>query len=89
MVYETIARHLRAFAAQAKLSISFESITPAFGDKFTLYLLDKAKLTDNTIAKQVAMLKRFMKYASDRGFHDTGGLGLAPGASRGRQECTV
>ena len=73
MVYETTARHLRAFAAQAKLSISFEAITPAFGDKFTLYLLDKVKLTDNTIAKQVATLKRFMKYASDRGFHATRG----------------
>lgn len=81
MVYETIARHLHAIAAQAKLSVSFESITPAFGDKFTLYLLDKAKFTDNTIAKQVATLKRFMKYASDRGFHATRGwdwrLGLA------------
>lgn len=59
MVYETTARHLRAFAAQAKTTISFDSITPAFGDKFTLYLLDKAQLADNTIAKQVATLKRF------------------------------
>ncbi len=73
MVYETTARHLRAFAAQAKLGIAFESITPAFGDKFTLFLLNKAKLTDNTIAKQVATLKRFMKYAADRGFHTTRG----------------
>ena len=73
MVYETTARHLRAFAAQAKTTVSFESITPAFGDKFTLFLLDKAQLTDNTIAKQVATLKRFMKYAADRGFHATRG----------------
>lgn len=51
MVYETTARHLRAFATQAKFSISFESITPAFGDKFTLYLLDKAQLTDNTMSR--------------------------------------
>ena len=73
MVYETTARHLRAFATQAKMSITFESITPAFGDKFTLFLLDKVQLTDNTIAKQVATLKRFMKYAADRSFHTTRG----------------
>lgn len=71
MVYETTARHLRTFAAQAKTTISFESFTLAFGDKFTLFLLDKAGLTDNTIAKQVATIKRFLKYASDRGYHAT------------------
>lgn len=73
MVYETTARHLRAFATHAKTSISFDSITPTFGDKFTLFLLNQVQLTDNTIAKQVATLKRFMKYAADRGFHATRG----------------
>ena len=72
-VYETTARHLRAFAKQARLTITFDSITPALGDKFTFYLLDKAGLTDNTIAKQVATLKRFMKYAADRGYHTNRG----------------
>jgi integrase len=73
MVYKTTARHLRSFASQAKFSVTFDSITPAFGDKFTLYLLNKAGLTDNTIAKQVATLKRFLKHASDRGYHASRG----------------
>ena len=67
--YENTSRHLRAFATQAKIPITFEAITPALGDKFTLYLLHQAKLTDNTIAKQVSTLKRFLKHSLDRGFH--------------------
>lgn len=72
-VYETTARHLRTFAQQTRMTITFESITPALGDKFTFYLLDKAGLTDNTIAKQITTLKRFLRHAADRGYHATRG----------------
>ncbi|HEX8350920.1 MAG TPA: site-specific integrase [Hymenobacter sp.] len=64
----TSGRHLREFGEQAKITIDFDAITPALGDKFASYLL-KIGQTDNTIAKQFVRLKRFMKWAADRGYH--------------------
>ena len=64
----TAGRHLREFGQQAKVAIDFDAITPGLGDKFASYLL-KIGQTDNTIAKQFVRLKRFMKWAADRGYH--------------------
>ena len=66
----TAGRHLREFGKQARLAIDFATLTPAMGDKFASYLL-KAGQTDNTIAKQFVRIKRFMKWAADRGYHDS------------------
>jgi integrase len=68
-VYETTARHLRGFEKKAKYAVGFDTITSAFNDRFTTYLLGAAGLTDNTVAKQVMTLKRFMKWAAERSYH--------------------
>jgi integrase len=72
-VYDTTRRHLLGFEKKAKYAVGFDTITPAFNDRFTAYLLSTAKLTDNTIAKQVMTLKRFMKWAAERGHHQSTG----------------
>lgn len=70
-VYETTSRHLRGFEKKAKYAVGFDTITSAFNDRFTTYLLGTAQLTDNTVAKQVMTLKRFMKWAAERGYHQS------------------
>jgi integrase len=65
---ETTLRHLLNFEQSAGYAVSFDTITPAFGDAFTTYLLKKVKLTDNTIAKHLDRLRRFMRFAVERGY---------------------
>ncbi|RSK50985.1 site-specific integrase [Hymenobacter rigui] len=71
--YATAARHLREFGQASGTAVDFDLITPAWGDKFTAYLLHTAHQTDNTIQKHVTRLKRFMKWAAERGYHETTG----------------
>jgi integrase len=73
-VYATAARHLREFAQASKFAVDFDTITPTFNDRYTTYLLHKVKLTDNTVAKQVLTLKRFLRWARDRGYTDATGF---------------
>ncbi|MBG8552547.1 site-specific integrase [Hymenobacter guriensis] len=72
-LYTTTFRHLRNFATWAGRAVDFELITPSFGDAYTSYLLREVRLTDNTIAKQVSTLKRFMRWAAERDYHHTAG----------------
>ena len=59
--YATAARHLREFAQSTGYAVDFDTITPTFGDKFTAYLVGPAHLTDNTVGKVLARVKRFMR----------------------------
>jgi integrase len=72
-VYETNLRHLRRFAEATPYAVSFESLTPTFGDRFTAWLMQSAGLTDNTIDKQITTLKRFCRWCQDRDYTDTRG----------------
>lgn len=67
--YATAARHLREFAQASGYAVDFDTITPAFGDKFTAYLVGPVRLTDNTVSKVLSRVKRFMKWAGERGLH--------------------
>ncbi|QNE40904.1 site-specific integrase [Hymenobacter sp. NBH84] len=71
--YATAARHLREFGEASGTAIDFNLITPTWGDKYTAYLLHTAKQTDNTIHKNLSRLKRFMKWAAERNYHDSTG----------------
>lgn len=73
-VYATAARHVREFAQASKYAVGFDTITPTFGDRYTTYLLHQVKLTDNTVAKQVLTLKRFLRWARDRGYTNATGF---------------
>ncbi|WP_151088049.1 site-specific integrase [Hymenobacter baengnokdamensis] len=73
-VYATAARHVREFAQATGYAVDFDTITPTFGDRYTTYLLHKVRLTDNTVAKQVLTLKRFLRWARERGYTDATGF---------------
>lgn len=73
-VYATAARHLREFSQASKYAVDFDTITPTFGDRYTTYLLHKVQLTDNTVAKQVLTLKRFLRWARERGYTNATGF---------------
>ena len=73
-VYATAARHLREFGQASGYAVDFGTITLPFGDRYATYLLHTVKLTDNTVAKQVLTLKRFLRWARDRGYTDATGF---------------
>jgi hypothetical protein len=73
-VYATAARHLREFGQISKYAIDFDTITLTFGDRYATHLLHTVKLTDNTVAKQILTLKRFLRWARDRGYTDATGF---------------
>jgi integrase len=66
-LYTTVGRHLRNFEQASGMAADFDTITASFGDRYTTYLLHNARLTDNTVAKQVSTLKRFLRWARERG----------------------
>ncbi len=63
----TTWNHLVGFQQQKGFAVDFDTITPAFAERFTSYLLEEVKLTDNSIAKVLARLKSFLSYAVDHG----------------------
>jgi site-specific recombinase XerD len=65
---QTTMRHLHEFEAAAGYAVDFDTINAAFGDAYTLYLLHTAELTDNTIAKHIDRIRRFMRFAVERGY---------------------
>jgi integrase len=65
-LYATMGRHLRDFERASGFAVDFDTITASFGDRYTTYLLYTARLTDNTVAKQVSTLKRFLRWARER-----------------------
>ncbi len=73
--YATTGRHLRDFADLNRYAIDFDTLTPTVGDRWTAYLLDVVRLTDNTINKNLARLKSFMKWATKRGYTTSTALG--------------
>jgi integrase len=44
------------------------------GDRYATHLLHQVRLTDNTVAKQILTLKRFLRWARDRGYTDATGF---------------
>ena len=62
--YKTTLSHLMAFEKKFKYPINFESITINFYHKFTSYLREEGK-GDNTIGKNIQVIKVFMNTAID------------------------
>jgi hypothetical protein len=67
-VYSTVAQHLREYEQSSCYAVDFDTITLNFGDRYATHLLHKVRLTDNTVAKQILTLKRFLRWARDRGY---------------------
>lgn len=67
--YQTIKNHLEGFDTKHKYKLSFEKINQDFLDKYLTYLEDTAKLSPNTIAKNLQTVKVFLNTGLERGYH--------------------
>lgn len=66
----TTYNHLVAYEKYARRPLEYTDLTRTFFDGFTRYLLEVVKLTDNSLSKQLAILKRFLSDAVERGRTD-------------------
>ena len=65
--YSAVKKHLTDYEAKFKQSLNFEAITLDFFYKYTSYLLNDLKLSQNTVAKDISILKVFMSEGVDLG----------------------
>lgn len=67
--YKVVKGHLEGFNKKTKYNLSFENINREFLDRYLDYLEKDAKLSPNTIAKNLQILKVFMNVGYDRNYH--------------------
>ena len=80
--HATAGRHLWEFSEAQGYAIDFDTLTPTVGDRWAAYLLNVARLTDNTINKHLGRLKAFMKWAGKRGYTESTALDRVSWARR-------
>lgn len=68
MGYQTCFNKLLEFQKTATRKISFNTLDLKFYDEFKYYILITQNHSDNYLAKLIANLKSFLKWANDRGF---------------------
>jgi site-specific recombinase XerD len=68
--YKTLRKHIAEFEAVTKYKVSFRTVTSTFYDKFVAYLLADRNMINNSIGKYIATLKRFMRWATEKGFNE-------------------
>lgn len=66
--YNTCRNHLKSFAKEEEIELTFEVISMNFYDDFLNYFYDKNFL-NSTIGKYVRLLKTFMNWALEREYH--------------------
>jgi integrase len=65
-VYNAMKNHLKAFE-ESKQKVTFQNIDYDFFQKFQIFLIEKRKLNNTTVAKQLSTLKTFLGYAKKSG----------------------
>ncbi|NVN94888.1 MAG: site-specific integrase [Bacteroidetes bacterium] len=65
VTYKTCLDHLDRFSQENKIPLEFESINVDFYNKFIVYL-NKNNLSQNTVGKQIKILKAFLNEATER-----------------------
>lgn len=68
--YHTLRSHLYAYEQYHKVELTFEMINKDFQQKFQHFLIKHKQLSDTSIHKDFAILKRFMSHAADKELHD-------------------
>ena len=66
-VYKSLKNHLEKFQNNNKIKITFDSVSYTFMQQFQNFLIDKQKLSNTTVAKQLSTLKTFLGYAKLQG----------------------
>jgi integrase len=67
--YNTVINHLKTFSQKKNYHIEYNSIDQKFEEKFKDYLLNDVKITNNSVAKYIKTIKRFMNYTFGLGLH--------------------
>lgn len=63
--YYTLLNHLKNFQTIKKFTLSFDKMNMEFYERFTDYLFNNKKMTDNTVGKYVSALKTFLSWTYD------------------------
>lgn len=64
--YKTLLDHLLNFEKQKRFRLAFENINLQFYEKFTAFLMNDLRHSNNTIGKYISSLKTFLHWAVDR-----------------------
>lgn len=67
--HKSLITHLQLMAGKRKEPLSFDDIDNSFYDNFTHYLLTEAQITNNTVGKYFKLLKTFLNWAYEQGYH--------------------
>ena len=67
--YVTTFRHLQSYKRLNKINLDYSYINLDFYNSFLDYLMNEAKLAQNTIGKHIQVFKTFMNEATDRGYN--------------------
>lgn len=67
--YNTLIEHLKNFEKAKHYKLSFDKINLQFFEKFTDYLMNDLKHSNNTIGKYISSLKTFLHWTVERGIN--------------------
>lgn len=62
-------QHLRDFEHSKKFKLGFEYINQNFNERFTSFLIEDLKHSNNTVGKYISCLKTFLKWAVDSNYN--------------------
>lgn len=67
--YKTLLQHLRDFEHSKNFKLGFEFINQNFNERFTSFLIEDLKHSNNTVGKYISCLKTFLKWAVDSNYN--------------------
>jgi integrase len=70
--YMTLKAHLQEFQQKKRFTIDFETLDVNFYDKFMQFLITEKEMLNNTAGKNMAVVKTFLHWATDRQLNTKG-----------------
>lgn len=67
--YKNSLHYLKDFAKDKNFDFQFEVMTMAFYDKYIDYLITKKKLANNTVGRNIKVLKTFLNWSTENGYN--------------------
>jgi len=69
--YTTTLNFLKEYSSEKKIKLFFDSIDSSFFESLTTYAFEEKKISNNYFSKLIAILKTFMKWSLDKGYHES------------------
>ncbi|MBS2210266.1 site-specific integrase [Carboxylicivirga mesophila] len=67
--YKSVGSQLEIYINNKRRALHFNDFTPELFEELVTYYINVNKNTNNTIAKNIKVLKRFLSWALDKGYH--------------------